>query len=752
MDAVKYIGMGIIKNCDGLPLAIKAIGGLLRKKGITVDEWKDVLDYPAWQTDETHNELNSTLCLSYEDLPPPLKQCFLHYSLIPKGLNLHCDTVVGMWMSEGFLRMTSRDVGGRREEEERGIYYYRDLVRRNLIEPEDGLFIDRSVCGMHDVIRSFARHIAKEEALVVGRPGQISSFVSSPKLRRLSLESTELSESEITELLESEPELLRTLIINGRMNLETSNTSSDFALSRFGSLRALFVRHAESDRFKESLGKLKHLRFLYLYGTNISRLPDDIDKMWFLEYIHIEKCEQFSGQTPKSILKLEHLRYLVIGGDGTKFSVPKGFSSLTNLRTLAVFPVQMDGEDWCSLQELGPLAELRNLELRGLEVVPSASMAGKAMLGNKKHLRVLNLWCYNYDDYHHQARQEAAVIVHASEEDCRRAKEVFDGLQPSPRLEKLAVYNYIGKVAPRWMCWRSEVATVDLRSLSSLEMVDLPFCTQLPDGLWRLPSLENLIIDFAPAIVRVGPEFLWSQDDHHRRTLARGAATSPFPSLQYLRLKGLTNWEEWEWAKEDNGLALAAMPALHTLYIGECKLGHLPAGLASSRRLLALRQLVLVNVARIRAVENFQSVATLIVIRCPRLKAICGFPIMRRVIVVSCPRLTMVRLEGGSSLDTVELGDPYMVTLPEYLRDLKPRTLRVLDCHRNLRDLLLSSSSTSDSDDNSSSSNYRDDKIKNCEKLFVVAPSANSGGLATASCVVAGNNKYSCQLIKVIQV
>jgi hypothetical protein len=43
--------------------------------------------------------------------------------------------------------------------------------------------------------------------------------------------------------------------------------------------------------------------------------------------------------------------------------------------------------------------------------------------------------------------------------------------------------------------------------VTAMEIVGLPFCTQLPDGLCQLPSLETLMIDYAVAISRVGPEF-----------------------------------------------------------------------------------------------------------------------------------------------------------------------------------------------------------------------------------------------------
>jgi hypothetical protein len=693
--------MEIARNCDGLPLAIKAIGGLLRTKGATELQWRGVLHDPAWKMDKTHDDLNIALYLSYEDLPPQLKQCFLYLSVFPRVITEH--TTIFMWMSQGFLKVPGSSEAGQKEVEDVGTDYYRDLIRRNLIEPDES-FISGSLCRMHDVVCSFGQYMAKEEALLVLGASQLNSLVSSPKLRHLSISSPELeSESVILPKWSSIPEnqkLLRSLIISGRMSFETSY--NDSSLSRFPSLRALLVYGAESDRFLESLVKLKHLRFLLLQQSDISRLPDDIDKMRFLEHIHLSCCPRFDGRIPSSILKLERLRYLAVVAD-TKFYVPKGLGGLTNLRALSQFPAQMDGE-WCSLQELGALRRLRILEIGCLEAVPSGLLAAKAKICDKVQLRSLFLLCYKF------LFELPSIydIIQMTEDMCQQMEEVVDQLSPPPPLEYLTIWNYIGRRPPCWMC---VTANASFNSLVCMEIMGLPFCTQLPDGLCRLPSLKTLFIDHALAIRRVGPEF--------QRQIAASSSlvrTSPFPSLQTLRFKALPQWEEWEWEEEAEAQDIIAMPSLETLCIVECKLLRLPAGLASSRR-LALRHLELYGSPMMTALENFPSVVQLEVHCCRSLKIIRGFPMMQLLGIESCSALEM--LEAGPVLDIVELMDPDMETLPDYLRGLEPRILQLDACHQKLRDLLLSSRSA----DCSSADEYNAEmdkvKLKQGGKLVV---------------------------------
>ncbi|CAD6343900.1 unnamed protein product [Miscanthus lutarioriparius] len=129
LEMLKDIGMGIIEKCDGLPLAVKVIGGLLRQKNIRPVDWENVLKDSLWSVSQMPKELSNSIYLSYDDLGPGLKHCFLHYSLLPKDTIFLVGDIVGMWISEGFLHGTSRDL------EEIGKEYYDELIQRNLIEP-----------------------------------------------------------------------------------------------------------------------------------------------------------------------------------------------------------------------------------------------------------------------------------------------------------------------------------------------------------------------------------------------------------------------------------------------------------------------------------------------------------------------------------------------------------------------------------------------------------------------------------------
>lgn len=91
-DTLKDIGMEIIEKCGGLPLAVKVMGGLLRRREKRRSDWEQVLQDFMWSIPPAL--LDDAVYLNYQDLHPCLKQCFLHCSLLPKNVVFYNVTVL----------------------------------------------------------------------------------------------------------------------------------------------------------------------------------------------------------------------------------------------------------------------------------------------------------------------------------------------------------------------------------------------------------------------------------------------------------------------------------------------------------------------------------------------------------------------------------------------------------------------------------------------------------------------------------
>lgn len=562
VDMLKDLGLQILAKCDGLPLAIKVMGGLLCSKEKSRRDWEDVLNDDIWSVSPMSDELNYAIYLSYQDLPPYLKQCFLHFSLKPKKTCLSDLEIVSMWICEGLVQGGSNSL-------EEGKKNYKELILRNLIEIDPD-FPSQLFCNMHDVIRSFAQFVARDETLVGHSGDTIKTNLRSPFFFRLSIETKGVGSDEFEWRYLREQKLLRTLILTGNLKSQPGDS-----LINFPSLRLLHIESANIAALVECMYQLKHLRYLALKRTDICRLPENIHEMKFLQHINLEGCESFT-KLPDSIIKLQGLRYLDI--DDTRVStIPRGFRALTNLSALFGFPAYIDG-DWCSLEELGPLSQLNELSLHSLENVSSALLAEKAGVNAKKQLTCLILKC--------GGRVGDGLVqggVSDSKEEDQIIEAVFDVLCPQSCIEQITIKGYFGHGLPGWM---ASTAMVPLESLKILVLKQLPCCTQLPDGLCRLPYLEWLKVWNAPVIKCVGPEFVQQYNQLHRPS-SQLAAT--FPKLQTLNLYGMEEWEEWVWETE-----VKSMPLLEELSLTRCKLGRLPPGLMSHA--MALKKLQIWNV------------------------------------------------------------------------------------------------------------------------------------------------------------
>ncbi|WKA02056.1 hypothetical protein VitviT2T_020295 [Vitis vinifera] len=102
---LKEVGEEIVRRCKGLPLAAKALGGMLRNQ-LNRRAWEDILTSKIWDLPEEKSHILPALKLSYHHLPSHLKRCFAYCSIFPKDYEFDKDELILLWMAEGFLQQT----------------------------------------------------------------------------------------------------------------------------------------------------------------------------------------------------------------------------------------------------------------------------------------------------------------------------------------------------------------------------------------------------------------------------------------------------------------------------------------------------------------------------------------------------------------------------------------------------------------------------------------------------------------------
>ncbi|KAM0941852.1 putative virus X resistance protein-like, coiled-coil [Dioscorea sansibarensis] len=73
----------LVKRCNGLPLALIVLGGLVSTRPKSKDGWEKVVKSMKWQFVEGGERCLEILALSYNDLPYYLKSCFLYFGCFP---------------------------------------------------------------------------------------------------------------------------------------------------------------------------------------------------------------------------------------------------------------------------------------------------------------------------------------------------------------------------------------------------------------------------------------------------------------------------------------------------------------------------------------------------------------------------------------------------------------------------------------------------------------------------------------------
>ncbi|KAJ3674394.1 hypothetical protein LUZ60_005010 [Juncus effusus] len=396
----------ILEKCQGLPLAIVAIGSLLSFKERTEREWRmfyDQLSSELSSNSDLSNWVTNVLNLSYNNLPTHLKNCFLYCSLFPEDSAIEREMIIRLWVAEGFVEQRGRET----TLEEFAEAYLVELANRSLLQ-----VVRRDVNGratiywMHDLVRDICIAISEKEFFgIVCDNRCLTGLKGNP--RRVTLQ----SQCENLQLDGGSSKLRSFLLFNKQLPSSRIET----ALSNFKLMRVLSLKSSNIVSLPNAVFELFNLHYLDLSRTKIKVISKSLGRLKLLQTLDL--METLVKQLPHEITKLTKLRHLIVFShhDYRIFDwysgvpVPVEICCLKDLQTLDAIEANQN-----LVSQLGSLAMLRTIYL--------SKVKGSYISG---------LW-FSFSKMPHLIE----LGIYACDED-----EVlnFEGLKPLPSLEIFAL-------------------------------------------------------------------------------------------------------------------------------------------------------------------------------------------------------------------------------------------------------------------------------------------------------------------------
>ncbi|KAJ0972983.1 hypothetical protein J5N97_020942 [Dioscorea zingiberensis] len=533
------IGKKIVSKCGGLPLAIKALGGLMRSKN-GESEWLSVLDSEIWNLQPIQDGILPALWLSYVDMPYHLKKCFSFCAAFPKDYEIGKELLIQLWMANGFIpSQAGMDL------EVKGNEIFNELVWRSFLQdvkPAAQFFrafhlehvfsstfyfghgyVSATTFKIHDLMHDLALCIVGDEIITGGESfglGQSVESINIPKRTRHLLWPSPSS------VKFSNCQSIRTFAMTNKVS---------YGEIKWRTLRALSVKSSSAQL--ASRGNWQLLRYLDLSGShNLKKLPETICMLVNLQILKLDNCSSLI-ELPKRMRYMSSLRHLHLERCYTLRSMPPGLGQLKCLKTLTMYIVGSNAEN--SLQELKHLNLGGRLELYDLHMVKNASDAKEANMRSKQKINSLTLRWGNpgfrknhfYPETRNTGEDEA----------------VLEALEPHFGIKSLTLECYGGTRFPLWMG--------DLQNLVEITLRNCPECEQLPP-LEQLPFLEVLSIYKMNGI-------------KHIINSTSSNTVQVFPALKELVLDGMQNLEGW--CVEEGREAFSSFcPSLIFMTINNC--------------------------------------------------------------------------------------------------------------------------------------------------------------------------------------
>ncbi|KAK9995137.1 hypothetical protein SO802_024840 [Lithocarpus litseifolius] len=433
----------LVRKCEGLPLAIVALGSLMYSKNES--QWTYIYKSLNWSLNNNPEleVVKTILLLSFNDLPHQLKHCFLYCSLFPEDYEIRGKRLIKLWMAEGFVEQVK---GSTPEEVAESCLV--ELIFRSMLQVVHRNEFGRpKACKMHDVMRDVALPILEKHNFGVIHDG--GEAMEKCKARRMSIHKMDVELKSFMGMSK-----LRSFLVFNNCNTLPSGSKL---------LRALDLQDVPIDELPNEVVNLFNLKYLNLRGTLLRRLPNSIGRLLNLQTLDIRDTQ--IEALPHGIGNLQNLWHLIMYRytwnwndfryvNGT--NVPSNISRITNLQSVSA--IESNGD---LMQQIRSMTQRTRIGISNVKEADEMDLCDS--IQNMKLLHYL-------------------FIMVTNEEETLR----MDALSaPPPNLRLLILVGKLEK-APRWFHSLQSVTYLYLH-WSRLEEDLLPHIAALPNlGLLSL--------------------------------------------------------------------------------------------------------------------------------------------------------------------------------------------------------------------------------------------------------------------------
>uniref|UniRef100_A0A803KWP9 Uncharacterized protein n=1 Tax=Chenopodium quinoa TaxID=63459 RepID=A0A803KWP9_CHEQI len=389
------LAMEMLRKCKGLPLAIVALGRLLKRKD-SIEEWERV--FSQLKGDEgshLYEPINDILALSYNELPHYLKPCFLYMGLLAEDSTIPAGMLKRMWIAEGFVK-GQRQEGETSEDTARRLL--QELVNHTMVQVVSKTYTGKvNTIRLHDMMRDICINIARKLDFLTLFPSDSDQVHSRRAAINLSKCSRALPNNTS----------LRSLLLSrksstgkqhgGRMNNQQGIMDLALVFEKFKLLRVLDINGIKTydGTMPKELGNLIHLRYLGIRSTNIQVLPRSIGKLHkLLTFDYWDVTIDNEIRLPNVFWKLMRLRHLFLPNEMMSNTMADmRFDTLLDLQTLW----GVKGGDWM-LKEMDKLSvKLTKLFIQGISsALQLKAVFDSSMIEKYDNLHALCLDWYGF--------------------------------------------------------------------------------------------------------------------------------------------------------------------------------------------------------------------------------------------------------------------------------------------------------------------------------------------------------------------